>query len=176
MEESVIKTALQAFFLANVAEEESSRQCKLCFVQSSNGKVGKLSSDVVKVFQYSLLLQVTPLKTSSRSLIWVCGECEASLETFSDLFFQLEKLRTQFNDLRKKISREVVVRSLGKSQEEWETFYDNEIKPSEDYYPSVSLMKPENDLNVIVKEEPVDILPDYKQQSQVRRKMDLPLM
>jgi len=171
MDNLSVKTALQALFLEKDTEEYP-RVCKLCLVQSNNGKVGVLRSDVVKVVQSSLLLQEVLPKTSWKSLIWVCGECEASLETLSDLFFQLEKLRTQFNDLRKKISREVVVRSLGRSQEEWESFYDEEIKPAESYYPSVCLLKPENDLNVIVKEEPVDNLPYVNPQSQVRRKMD----
>jgi len=166
-----VKSALQGFFLENDTKETSTRQCKLCLVQSS-ANVGVLRSDVIKVVQSSLL-QVIPKTSSSRSLVRVCGECDALLETLSDLFFQLEKHRTQFNDLRKKISREVVVISLGRSQEEWETFYDNEIKPAEDYYPSVCLLEPENDLNGVVKEEPVAITLDCNQQSQVRREIVL---
>jgi len=159
MDSLSVKTALQNFFLENDSEEEYPRQCKLCLVQSCE-KVGVLRSDVVKVVQSSLLLQEVLPKTSCRSLIWVCGQCEASLETLTDLFFQLEKLRTQFNDLRKKISREVVVRSLGRSQEEWESFFDEEIKPIEDYYPSVCFLKPEDNLDrIVIKVEPT-ILPD----------------
>jgi len=132
-----VKTALQKFLLERNDTEESASNCKFCMAESTE-KVGMLSGDFIKIVQCSLLVSL-----DAKRSMWVFGDFEALLEKLSGLFFQLQGLRSEFNDLRKEICRKVIVQSLGRSEEEWETFFEKDIRATEDYYPSVCFLNPE---------------------------------
>jgi len=150
-----VKTSLRRFFLENDRGEVGSR-CKLCLAGSRarGSKKKGLRQEVVVVFQRSLSLEPEAKR------LWVCGECEASLVNLSKLFFQLEDLRSQFNELRRKVAKNVVVRSLGRSRKEWKCFFEEEVKPAEDFYPSVNY-SPRKEISNLNEREREICLPDF---------------
>jgi len=148
-----VKTALQRFFFGihetEEEEETATTCCKVCSIETPSN-VSLLSEEVLSVVQVALLVlpksnDLEEMSKVNKCCLWVCTDCQAELEKLRSLFHQLEEYRSQFNYLRRKVGREVIVGSLGRSEEEWEGFFQEEIKPYEDFYPSACFLRMEEE-------------------------------
>jgi len=130
--------------------------CDVCRVpQVNEGDVASLSmtfSDQVLEVLLKVLL-VNNNKFSAKGIagsfrhgmvnkrsLWLCKECTNSLTSLTDLYFQLEDLREEFNVLRRRVGHKVIVSSLSKSPETYQA-WEEEVKSVEDLFPSAAFNK-----------------------------------
>jgi len=106
----------------------------LRFESSTSSLAPSLSKEVVGVVLKALLVPPSPHPQAKYPLS-VCPQCSSSVSTLCDLFFQLEKLRWQFNDLRRRIGRQVIFSSLGRSEEDWAA-WEEQVRSIEKIFPS----------------------------------------
>jgi len=130
---SEIKRSLQRFFL--IKRHKGKATCELCLKSLESQKEkdnSSLTSDTLQVVLNSFLapcnIQTSHLKCS----LTLCYSCTMSFTGLAKIFNELEKLRTEFNDLRVKLGVKVIEESLGLSADEWKS----EIKKMEVIFPS----------------------------------------
>jgi len=62
------------------------------------------------------------LGSQNETLPFCCRECTNLLSSLGDLCFQIEKLMVQFNELRRKLGKEVIITSLKRPRSDWSKF------------------------------------------------------
>jgi len=102
----------------------------------------QLSPEVVRVIVQSLTFENTnslKLDSQNERIPFFCHECTNLLSSLGDLFFQIEKLMAQFNELRRKLGKEIILTSLKRSRSDWRN-WSRRLTEVERFYPTTSFV------------------------------------
>jgi len=98
----------------------------------------KLNEDVVGVVLQSLLVpqNIQKAKISDITSLLVCNQCDREITTLVDIFLQLEDLRKEFESIRLKIAKQIITKSIRKSEEHFKC-WGRELESVGWIYPSL---------------------------------------
>jgi len=132
--------------IKTLLKETPPDKCTICSTQilsCTRNSRGSLSDEdtVVGIILQSLLVNSTKTAESlislrkSQNIILLCKACKISVTKLRDCFVQIEELRSQYNNLRKTIGRQVILSSLNRPEEEWK-LWSQDVQNVEHIYPS----------------------------------------
>jgi len=115
-------------------EHENSEKCDICFepLQSTKTSIS-INEDVLREVLRYLFTTDEDIESNIKRLN-SCEDCRRQFINLTQLSYQLEKLRKQFNHLRKKVGKLVILGCLSNSKQDWKEWIF-ETKYFEDFYP-----------------------------------------
>jgi len=95
--------------------------CDICFqpFQALSKTAFSINEDVLREVLRYLFTRDEDIERNIKRLN-SCEDCRKQFINLTQLSYQLEKLMEQFNHLRSKVGKLVILQSLSKSEEDWE--------------------------------------------------------
>jgi len=108
---NILTNSIKKLFPRKLKPDKPSQTCEMCLklLLNSSSSTFNLSEKTMKVLLNSVLL--APLKINCCSLI-LCEECSTAVAKLSDLFAQMETLSNQFNELRRRVGKQLISTAL----------------------------------------------------------------
>jgi len=122
---------------STITTADSDHTCQLCLsALTSEAAKDKVTISDPELFQCLLLNNDNnnEFESDLNGHLLLCRSCLAAFLKLGSLFQELRKLGEEFNELRLKIGKAIIVKSLGKSDREWKC-WEKEVKLVGGIYP-----------------------------------------